>query len=224
MLCAICRFESPKYKCPKCEIEYCSLGCYKKHGCSELFYKQNVEETLKSTKTDKPIQQLLWDLHHQEEERLFDLEAPNLLEQLTIDERKDFERLIQSPEGIQRLLGDTKQWWETDTPRAVEIKKIDAQVLPNVVFAYIVMSRTHVEMDQDAFETFRSISYLYDHPMHLYQSVQDCLDLMVSRARLAKMHSSSIRFFLEDLVKILELHAMAFALSKLQEMTCYCQQ
>lgn len=30
-LCQVCDKDPPKYKCPKCEIHYCSLGCYKAH-------------------------------------------------------------------------------------------------------------------------------------------------------------------------------------------------
>uniref|UniRef100_A0A1A8BAJ5 Zinc finger HIT domain-containing protein 3 n=2 Tax=Nothobranchius kadleci TaxID=1051664 RepID=A0A1A8BAJ5_NOTKA len=30
-LCSVCSEQTPKYRCPTCEIRYCSLGCYKKH-------------------------------------------------------------------------------------------------------------------------------------------------------------------------------------------------
>ncbi|XP_048770085.2 zinc finger HIT domain-containing protein 3-like [Ostrea edulis] len=38
-LCEVCQSSTPKYKCPKCVIRYCSLSCYKIHKenvCSQL--------------------------------------------------------------------------------------------------------------------------------------------------------------------------------------------
>ncbi|XP_065215886.1 zinc finger HIT domain-containing protein 3 [Planococcus citri] len=32
MKCAICSNAEPKYKCPKCRINYCSLKCWKSHS------------------------------------------------------------------------------------------------------------------------------------------------------------------------------------------------
>ena len=31
MECTICNSSNPKYKCPKCEIPYCSIPCFRKH-------------------------------------------------------------------------------------------------------------------------------------------------------------------------------------------------
>ena len=42
-----------QYKCGKCSVLYCSIGCYKTHGknkCFDLFCKKNVEQHLKSKK------------------------------------------------------------------------------------------------------------------------------------------------------------------------------
>lgn len=53
--CGICETEKSKYCCPKCDIMYCSLSCYKdeKHlRCSEDFYKKEVLEELKSQNVD----------------------------------------------------------------------------------------------------------------------------------------------------------------------------
>jgi len=51
--CQICNKKDSKYKCPKCNINYCSLGCYKTHNssCTESFYEENVIELMKSTKS-----------------------------------------------------------------------------------------------------------------------------------------------------------------------------
>ena len=52
-LCKICdKVEGAAYQCPRCEIPYCSLTCYKSHNqtCTEGFYKDQVDKELK-TKT-----------------------------------------------------------------------------------------------------------------------------------------------------------------------------
>ncbi|KAH9893328.1 hypothetical protein C8Q73DRAFT_648077 [Cubamyces lactineus] len=49
--CAICRRQFSRYTCPRCNIPYCSLVCFRseKHGdCSETFYKKEVELDVKS--------------------------------------------------------------------------------------------------------------------------------------------------------------------------------
>ncbi|KAI9479435.1 hypothetical protein BX667DRAFT_536480 [Coemansia mojavensis] len=54
--CEICTKPRAKYSCPKCKIAYCSLSCYrdKKHeGCTESFYKNQVEEAVKAQKIDE---------------------------------------------------------------------------------------------------------------------------------------------------------------------------
>ncbi len=51
-LCAICHKRGGRYKCPKCQACYCSVGCYKGHSkeCTEAFNEENVIEELKGQK------------------------------------------------------------------------------------------------------------------------------------------------------------------------------
>ncbi|XP_032902062.1 zinc finger HIT domain-containing protein 3 isoform X1 [Amblyraja radiata] len=30
-ICGVCEEQAPKYRCPICDLRYCSVGCYKKH-------------------------------------------------------------------------------------------------------------------------------------------------------------------------------------------------
>uniref|UniRef100_A0A8C6M8U4 Zinc finger HIT domain-containing protein 3 n=1 Tax=Nothobranchius furzeri TaxID=105023 RepID=A0A8C6M8U4_NOTFU len=45
-LCNVCCEQTPKYRCPTCEIRYCSLGCYKKHkeacGVEDLLHEDDI--------------------------------------------------------------------------------------------------------------------------------------------------------------------------------------
>ncbi|XP_038213299.1 zinc finger HIT domain-containing protein 2 [Zerene cesonia] len=48
-LCGLCEQNNSKYSCPRCDVLYCSLNCYKaeKHlQCSESFYKDCVNQEL----------------------------------------------------------------------------------------------------------------------------------------------------------------------------------
>ncbi|KAH8555763.1 hypothetical protein BGW37DRAFT_463953 [Umbelopsis sp. PMI_123] len=51
--CRICQSMSPRYRCPRCNIQYCSLKCYKdeKHAdCTEKFYKALVLDEVNSNR------------------------------------------------------------------------------------------------------------------------------------------------------------------------------
>ncbi|GBC06352.1 hypothetical protein RclHR1_06790006 [Rhizophagus clarus] len=54
-ICGICKKQVSKYTCPRCDIKYCSLNCYKNEihsHCTESFYKDNVIEEIKSQRVD----------------------------------------------------------------------------------------------------------------------------------------------------------------------------
>ena len=49
-VCGVCTTRFSQYKCPKCALAYCSLGCYKRHGehCTESFYAEQAQRELRS--------------------------------------------------------------------------------------------------------------------------------------------------------------------------------
>ncbi|KAK8791102.1 hypothetical protein WA158_005733 [Blastocystis sp. Blastoise] len=58
VLCKVCHQKQALYICPKCNADYCSLECYKKHGdtCTENFYNSQVfEEMNLRQKEDKEM-------------------------------------------------------------------------------------------------------------------------------------------------------------------------
>ncbi|KAK9907728.1 hypothetical protein WJX75_008819 [Coccomyxa subellipsoidea] len=50
-ICKVCLKQFAKYTCPRCNLQYCSLTCYRSHGvrCTEGFYSENVAEELRQT-------------------------------------------------------------------------------------------------------------------------------------------------------------------------------
>lgn len=49
IICGICNVNESKYKCPKCNVNYCSIACYKDPTHSH----ESIEEN--NTKTEDPI-------------------------------------------------------------------------------------------------------------------------------------------------------------------------
>lgn len=51
-ICGVCVRAEARYTCPRCEVNYCSLQCYQSHNgkCTENFYRDQVQEELKSSK------------------------------------------------------------------------------------------------------------------------------------------------------------------------------
>lgn len=50
-VCMLCKSKPSSYTCPQCNVQYCSLACYRcpQHSvCSEKFYKEAVLQDLKS--------------------------------------------------------------------------------------------------------------------------------------------------------------------------------
>ncbi|XP_072934256.1 zinc finger HIT domain-containing protein 2 [Epargyreus clarus] len=64
-LCGICEETTSKYCCPRCDIFYCSLDCYKseKHSeCSEDFYRDCINEELASHNVDEESKHKMIDI------------------------------------------------------------------------------------------------------------------------------------------------------------------
>ncbi|RLU19936.1 hypothetical protein DMN91_008495 [Ooceraea biroi] len=64
-ICRLCNERTSLYTCPRCEIGFCSSKCYKSDShmdCSESFYKQNVQEELKSQESDPESRQKMLEI------------------------------------------------------------------------------------------------------------------------------------------------------------------
>ncbi|KAL3693779.1 hypothetical protein R1sor_007430 [Riccia sorocarpa] len=49
VICKVCQKQFSKYTCPRCNLRYCSLACYKGHSlrCTESFMRDNVIEEMR---------------------------------------------------------------------------------------------------------------------------------------------------------------------------------
>ncbi|GAV09318.1 hypothetical protein RvY_18882 [Ramazzottius varieornatus] len=60
--CKICKVSLSKYTCPRCNLPYCSLDCYKSSShqeCAEAFYRQCVMQELQADKLGESSQKKL---------------------------------------------------------------------------------------------------------------------------------------------------------------------
>ncbi|KAI5642657.1 HIT zinc finger domain-containing protein [Phthorimaea operculella] len=127
-ICELCNENASKYCCPRCEVLYCSLDCYKseKHmSCSETFYRDCVNEELAALNTDDESKQKMIDILKKMREGddgfgKFDLEeriqgldlgdADAIWNVLTEDERNEFEALV-SQGDVGSIVPQWEPWW-----------------------------------------------------------------------------------------------------------------
>ncbi|XP_019714337.1 zinc finger HIT domain-containing protein 3 [Hippocampus comes] len=98
-LCRVCSEQTPKYRCPACEIRYCSLSCYKKHKDSCLPVKQLIhngtKDALSTENTDPPTAET-WSVDDLlPEEAISDLVSLQRLQLL--GQSKDLKNLLCNP-------------------------------------------------------------------------------------------------------------------------------
>ena len=154
--CAFCSVTFSKYSCPKCNVLYCSLKCYRspRHvDCSEKFYKEAVKEELELRSAEdqkdpaakaRMIQTLQKihgeDIEYKHEDDINDLDsdddvdlaermagvdlddAEEVWKCLTKEERRDFEKLVNSGD-IDKVVPKFEPWWSS---------KIDEKLIQEV--------------------------------------------------------------------------------------------
>ncbi|KAK6173976.1 hypothetical protein SNE40_017339 [Patella caerulea] len=152
-VCSICLKEKSRYTCPRCNIRYCSLPCYKdeKHlACSELFYKDWVMEELKETKSGREDKEKILEMLSRVESddtlepshldsddddddetdletRLHGLDLDNseaILKRLTNKERQEFEKLLHNG-CLGNLVEIWTPWWTESKDLIEEVEQTD---------------------------------------------------------------------------------------------------
>ncbi|RHZ83465.1 hypothetical protein Glove_92g35 [Diversispora epigaea] len=91
--CGICRREPFKYTCPKCDLKYCSLNCYKSEDhleCTESFYKQNILEEIKVQQTDDEQKNRMLEMLRRFEQEGDEMARDEFEEDYEDDEEDDF--------------------------------------------------------------------------------------------------------------------------------------
>ena len=63
-ICAVCARQLGKYACPQCNVQSCSLPCYRQHSqrCTERFHAQEARAAMTGTKADDEAQKTMRDI------------------------------------------------------------------------------------------------------------------------------------------------------------------
>ncbi|GER25662.1 RNA-binding (RRM/RBD/RNP motifs) family protein [Striga asiatica] len=133
IICRVCEKQFSQYTCPRCNIRYCSLHCYKSHSlrCTESFMRENVMEELQQVQSDEnskfKMMEILKRFHEEEEADSLDEEdsvssfseetIQKILsggqinfDDLSIEEKKHFQRAVASGE-LGKLIQPWDPWW-----------------------------------------------------------------------------------------------------------------
>ncbi|XP_033757836.1 zinc finger HIT domain-containing protein 2-like [Pecten maximus] len=143
VVCPLCLKNDAKYTCPRCNIRYCSVLCYKgqKHmDCSESFYKDCFMEGLKDQSSGpeekRKILEMLSRVENETEgldsesddepdlaERLegLDLEcdAGAIWKRLTEKERKEFDQMTRDGR-LGHLVEVWTPWWTPESKQLIQ--------------------------------------------------------------------------------------------------------
>ncbi|KAI8816454.1 uncharacterized protein EV422DRAFT_545243 [Fimicolochytrium jonesii] len=154
-ICKICQRQFAPYTCPRCNLQYCSVACYKseKHSvCTELFYKDNINNELQGKRaSDDERRKMVQMLRRFEEsgevgiqpdsddedptpelaDRLQDIDldmaSPDaILDALTPAERAEFEAsLREGSDAVRSYLSLWEPWWEAEQNRTPLVQDME---------------------------------------------------------------------------------------------------
>lgn len=144
-MCKICNTNPFKYVCPRCNVVYCSVVCYKAvthSDCSEAFYKECIKEHVTSQEPIKESRnkmlEMLERVNRDDEENIYDEyssddsddvdsinerlagvdldDADAVWEKLTEEERQEFIGLVKEGD-VTQLLPSWVPWWSKKFPK-----------------------------------------------------------------------------------------------------------
>uniref|UniRef100_A0A087YS23 Zinc finger, HIT-type containing 2 n=1 Tax=Poecilia formosa TaxID=48698 RepID=A0A087YS23_POEFO len=125
-VCMLCERNPSNYTCPRCNLQYCGLSCYRSpdhSACSEEFYKESVLQELKDMgKTEaegkRKMQEILLGLRQKADMThggmgldINKLSEDELWELLSKEEQEKFVSLLKRGD-LSRVVPLWKPWWE----------------------------------------------------------------------------------------------------------------
>ncbi|XP_046543965.1 zinc finger HIT domain-containing protein 2-like isoform X1 [Haliotis rubra] len=152
--CSICVGQEARYTCPRCNIPYCSLACYRheKHGsCSEAFYKDWVIDELSHNTAGMEDREKILEILQREqeardeddvdsddeeedaddpglEERLegldLDADAGDVWRRLTEKEKQEFSQMLEDGR-LANLVEVWTPWWVKVKPSSETEEEVD---------------------------------------------------------------------------------------------------
>ncbi|XVF53139.1 hypothetical protein PTKIN_Ptkin05aG0076200 [Pterospermum kingtungense] len=145
IICHVCQKQFSQYTCPRCNIRYCSLPCYKSHSlrCTESFMRENVVEELRQLQPDdetkRKMLEILKRFHSEEETDSLDEDVDDStlsdeiiqkilsggevnFDDLSLEEKKRFQRAVASGE-LSKMIEPWDPWWLKPAARTICLSK-----------------------------------------------------------------------------------------------------
>ena len=172
--CEICNKNKAQYTCPRCNIPYCNLDCYKneKHlSCSENFYRDQVITDLKtlSLDSDKEAKGKMVDILKREMENLENEESLSEEEQ-NLDNVNEQELL----KVYRKQVESWRPWWKSDQLKKDLIKEIN-DAGPSELFKYnpkLIKNSNQLKVSNASefiYNDMLKLGYSYLILAHVYQ-------------------------------------------------------
>lgn len=165
-ICRVCEKQFSQYTCPRCNVRYCSLPCYKKHSlrCTESFMRDNVMEEFHQIEPESQTKQKMLGIlkrFHSEndddtseieesDEDDFPLSAETIqkiaegydmsLDDLSVNERKYFLRAVASGK-ISHMVRPWEPWWLKPSAHTVSLSSQGCQLIQSLDISNDRMSR-----------------------------------------------------------------------------------
>ncbi|KAI3470759.1 hypothetical protein Pfo_027422 [Paulownia fortunei] len=170
VICRVCEKQFSQYTCPRCNIRYCSLHCYKSHSlhCTESFMRENVIEELQQLQTDEENKSKMLDIlkrfHEEEETDSFDEEEldTSLSEEtiqkilsgdqisfndLSPEEKKHFQRAVASGE-LSKLIEPWDPWWLKPSAKHISLSSNGTRLVQPIVKEELGASEIDVDSNK----------------------------------------------------------------------------
>jgi len=221
--CSFCEESQPRYSCPRCSAPYCSLRCYQssRHvACAEAFYEGEVraEAAFRAAEDGQKGKVRMLEALSREAEQAegsvdsddsddeTDLEsrllavdlddADEVWRHLTKEEKRDFERALQSGK-INELVPEFEPWWKPrKRPAVIEVSQEDEQprLIPPILTAIPLLSSLTRTPPNDKAVAYCLLNalYAYCYGARFFQGQHGCEDSSVAFACLALDLSSSL--------------------------------
>ncbi|OQR98283.1 hypothetical protein ACHHYP_08925 [Achlya hypogyna] len=177
-VCGVCTEAQSKYTCPRCNVVYCGVSCYKTHGetCTEHFYKEHVESEMRlnksvDTSSAHAMQEVIRRVYDEFPDADTDLTADDrrmeelvqlmesdalTLDALTDEERAQFLREVADGRLGKHIALWTPWWTQSPEAYAANTKSVRHQLI--------------VALDEDGEDS--DVEVLHDHPRGLLTAVR----------------------------------------------------
>ncbi|KAK6935584.1 Shq1 protein domain [Dillenia turbinata] len=149
IICRVCQKQFSQYTCPRCNLRYCSLPCYKSHSlrCTESFMRDNVVEEMRQMLPDDESKRKMLDIlkrfHSEDDMDSMDEDDATLSEEtvqkvlsgseisyddLTEEEKKMFQRAVASGE-LSKMIEPWEPWWSKPSAKALLLSQEGTQLV-----------------------------------------------------------------------------------------------